>query len=204
MISDNKVNKIPQKRRIINKNECLFDNEYNLRKVFHVVKLAIDNYNEKMSSVPPQLRVRTYEAIVLLQEIVLSLNVEFPENCRFARYRRFVLRLNGYQFLIKKLNKKGVPMNIKTKSCDLINNQAQGSLFKDEPTYEDAIEPLLYIGYKKNRFGVIGDLTVVYIDENKLQWTITENDLGVINAGQDVIRLHPKTKRKGDSQRRAN
>ena len=84
------------------------------------------------------------------------------------------------------------------------------SLFENEPTFHDAIEPLLYIGYKKNKFGIIGDLTVVYIDENKLQWTITKDDLGTAygtvreNLEQTTVKIQPKLKQNGDSQQRAN
>ena len=106
MINENnrKVSNFPKKRRIVNKKECLFDNGNNLKVVFMIVDKAINSYNQKLSDVPPHLRVRTFEAVTLLQEIVIALADEYPDNCKFAKYKRFVLRLNGYQFLIKKLN----------------------------------------------------------------------------------------------------
>ena len=210
MISECKDSNFPYKRRIINKKECLFDNEESLKDIFRIVNQAIKNFNHRLSEVPLQLRVRTFEAVTLLQEIVIALSDEFSENCKFAKYKRFVLRLNGYQFLIKKLDKNNMPMNIKTKNCTFINNQVMGSLFNDDPDYHNAVEPLLYIGYKKSKFGVIGDLSVVYIDENKLQWTISEKDLNVTNNiesdqyEQSNVRIQPKVKQNKDSQRRAN
>jgi hypothetical protein len=67
-----------------------------------------------------------------------------------------------------------MPMNIQTKSVSDISNQLSMSLF-DENTY--FAEPILFFGYKKNKFGQIFEPKLVYIDESNLKWAITENEL---------------------------
>lgn len=199
------------KRRIVGKEECIHDNWSFLIDCFKCITLAIDKYNNTLSGFAPEIRVRNFEAVLLMQLITKEFIGAFPEHCNFTRYRRFVVSINGYQFFPKKLNYKNMPMNIVTAFSSKLYNQVQGNLFNDDPAYEQAMQPILYIGYRKDRFGSIGDLKVVYVDENKLQWTINKDDLDafmstnslrVLNPMEErVIKKEPKFKDKGSVKR---
>jgi hypothetical protein len=75
----------------------------------------------------------------------------------------------------KKLNTRDFPMNIRTKHSDAIVNQLQGELFEGTGDLSASAEPVVFFGYKKDRFGIIGDMKLVYIDEDKVKWTIPED-----------------------------
>ena len=75
-------------------------------------------------------------------------------------------------------------MNIPTKYSLSLTNQQQGSLFDKD---DNGSEPILFFGYNKNRFGEIINPKLVYIDENELRFTITEDDIAQ-NIVMDVLR----------------
>jgi hypothetical protein len=66
-------------------------------------------------------------------------------------------------------------MNIKTEHSDAIINQVQLDLFEESGDSSASAEPIVFFGYKKDRFGVIGEPKLVYIDENRIKWTIAED-----------------------------
>ena len=106
-----------QKRRIITAKECKQDLKNHLEMIFRSVENGINGYNEVSSLFPVTARARALEANVLNSKIIESIQNSFPEYWRFGKYRRFVLRINGYNILFKKLNNKDLPMNIRTKKC---------------------------------------------------------------------------------------
>lgn len=179
MIIKRKIKDFIPKRRSINLKECLFDLHDVLPKLFQAFDRAKERFVKEVSDVPPESRIRGYEATVFNTRIVQSLQELFPNDWLFGKYRRFILRPDGYIFLVKKLNSKDMPMNIKTKTIDAIREQKQLSLFNDET---DVSEPVLYFGYRNSRFGEISAPKVVYIDENKVKWTITEEDLDILTS----------------------
>lgn len=68
-------------------------------------------------------------------------------------------------------------MNIKTMNVQSILNQSQVlDLFSDSD-YND--EPILYFGYQKNRFGQFVNPQIVYIDDEKINFTITASDIQI-------------------------
>ena len=81
-----------------------------------------------------------------------------------------MLRINGYIILFKKLNRKNMPMHIDSKVYQAIENQMQGTLFARN---DDFIEPILFFGYQKDKFGELQSPKLVYIDEFKFKWEIT-------------------------------
>jgi hypothetical protein len=93
---------------------------------------------------------------------------------KYGKYKRFILNAKGYLVLFKKLNNKGMPMNVRTKIVETINYQMMGSLFEQTGYTED---PILYFGYKKDRLGNIYQPQLVYIDENQVRWAIEEKDV---------------------------
>lgn len=87
-----------------------------------------------------------------------------------------MLRINGYIILFKKLNRKNMPMHIDSKVYQAIENQMQGTLFARN---DDFIEPILFFGYQKDKFGELQSPKLVYIDEFKFKWEITSADIAV-------------------------
>lgn len=165
-----------KKRRIISAKECKHDLEQHLVLLFKSVSQGIDNYNQILSLFPVESRVRALEANILNSKIVEAIQLNFPENWKFGKYKRFILRVNCYNIFFKKLTNKDMPMNVKTRHVEAIENQYQSNLF-DDPSFSDVIEPIVFFGYKKDKWGAIIDPKLVYIDEGQVQWTISESDI---------------------------
>ena len=161
------------KRRQVSKDECLLDLKEDLPKIFKAFNRGIKKFNKVSSMFNPESKVR-FDASVLNTAIVESLQVEFSNNWKWGKYKRFILRLNDYIFLVKKLNNNNMPMNIKTKHVNSISNQLSLPMFNSE-VYQD--DPILFFGYKTDRMGEIVSPQIVYIDENQVKWVVTENDV---------------------------
>lgn len=181
-----KVNKTaePAKRlRIINNKECENDLREHLNQLFDAFYDAVRNYEKEIVLTPFPARCRGFEASLFNSKMLQSVQARFKENWTFGKYKRFMLRVNGYILLFKKLNSKDMPMNIKTRFSSSINNQEQGNLFD---TNDDGMEPILFFGYNKSRFGEIINPKLVYIDEDKVKWIITEHDISTVERMLDV------------------
>ena len=87
--------------------------EQELIKFFTAFDLAEKSYNEIMQNFPPQSRSRGLEANILNSCVIREVQKQFTNSCKFLKYKRFALMYNGYTFLFKKLDKRGVPMNRK-------------------------------------------------------------------------------------------
>lgn len=170
------------KRRLINKKECLLDLRGHLTRLFLTVEDAINMYNVEVRQTPPQARVRGFEASLLNSKIIQYVQRDFPDDWHYGKYKRFALTLNDYIVLIKKLSSRDMPMNISTINDSIIKNQLQGNLFADDPQCD---RPLLFFGYKRNHLGEIIDPKVVYIDEERVKWTITREEI----LGTDTFRI---------------
>lgn len=161
------------KRRQVSKNESLLDLKKDLPKIFKAFNRGVNKFNKVSSMFSPESKVR-FDASVLNTSIVESLQDEFSNNWNWGKYKRFILRLNDYIFLVKKLNNHNMPMNIKTKHVNTISNQLSLPMF-DSEVYQD--DPILFFGYKVDRMGEIASPQVVYIDENQVKWIVTESDV---------------------------
>ncbi len=165
------------KRRQVSLEECLFDLQEDLPKIFSAFKDGVKKYNQISSMISSQAKVR-FEASLLNATIIESLQNNFPNNWKWGKYKRFILRLNEHIFLIKKLKANNKPMNVKTKHVNMISNQLSLPLFSEE-VYQD--DPILFFGYKVDKFGEVNSPQLVYIDEDKVKWVISENDIVSIN-----------------------
>jgi len=165
---------LPNKRRLASFEGCKIDLEYELPLLFKAFKEAFASYEKEIIQTRPDARARGFEASLLNSKMIQSVQDHFPLYWKFGRYKRFVLRINGYIILFKKLNNSDRPMNIKTKSVDAISNQLSLPLFDSESSI---VEPILFFGYKKNSLGEIVDPKLVYIDENQVKWTLNEDDI---------------------------
>lgn len=171
------------KRREVTKSECLKDLKKDLLKMFLAFNKAIKLFNKSMEDIPVHSRIRL-DAPLLNTRIVQCIQEQFPDNWKFGKYKRFVLNVKDYLILFKKLNGKNKPMNIETRHVNSISNQLQLSLFNDDSFFTD---PILFFGYKKDKFGEIISPQLVYIDEDKVKWIISENDVTTIKDGEIFI-----------------
>lgn len=171
------------KRRQVSKGECLHDLKKDLPKFFLAFNKGVKKYNLVSSMFNPESKVR-FDASVLNTSIVESLQAEFSDYWKWGKYKRFVLKLGDYIFLVKKLNNNNKPMNIKTKHVNTISNQLSLSLF-DSEVYQD--DPILFFGYKVDRMGEIISPQIVYIDESDVKWIVSENDVTTIDANSKSI-----------------
>ena len=195
-----------QKRRIVSKKECLHDLKDELQIMFEAFREAIKLYEQEVVLTPPESRVKGFEASLLNSKMTQCIQKHFPSNWKFGKYRRFVLRVKGFNVLFKKLNNKNMPMNVRTVLVDAIANQLQLSLFDD---YPEVIDPIVFFGYQKDKAGGIMNPKVVYIDENQVRWEIDEAEVEVetlhhaINqevSDNDLVKI----KRKVPGERKAN
>lgn len=161
------------KRRIASKEECVTDISSGLVKCFKAFRKAQNAYDDEVRQTPPTARARGFEASLLNSKMIQYIQEEFPDKWMFGRYKRFTLRIDGYIILFKKLNRKGVPMNVRTNHAEAISNQ-QTLFISDESSF---YEPILFFGYGRSSSDEITNPRLVYIDEAKVKWIITEDEL---------------------------
>lgn len=162
------------KRRLASLEGCQNDLKSELLLLFSAFYGALKNYQEEVVQTPIEARARGFEASLLNSKMIQSIQEHFPKNWKFGKYKRFTLRLNGYIILFKKFNKKGLPMNIKTKSVTAISQQLSIPLF-DDTTF--VAEPILFFGYSKDSLGRIINPKLVYIDEDQVKWEINRDNI---------------------------
>jgi len=165
----NSLNPLRPKRRLASLNECKIDLATELPIMFKAFQNAVTLYEKEITLTPPESRARAFEASLLNSKMIQSIQTFFPNNWKFGKYKRFLLNVQGYTVLFKKLNNKDMPMNITTSHSDAIMNQYQTSLFNN---HSFSINPILFFGYKKDKFGNIQNPKLVYIDEDQVKWTI--------------------------------
>mgnify|MGYP000041020411 FL=1 len=191
MILNTKVNEKPikaKRKRVINAKECEFELKEILIPLFEAYHQGIDMFNNEIQQTPPDARIRGFEANLLNAKLVQCIQKSFKEDWKRGRYGRIMLYKNGYIIFFKKLNNRDMPMNIRTKMACSIENQEQGILFHDD---DNGRAPILFFGYKRNRFGEIVDPKIVYIDEGKVKWAITETDIDHLRKNITMVPEFP-------------
>lgn len=173
-IKEKKVEKSMVKRRLATEKGCLLDLTKELPMFFRAFEEACNNYNREIVQTLPEARCRGFEASLFNSKLIQSIQKYFPENWKYGKYKRFILNTKGYLVLFKKLNSKGMPMNVRTKIVESINSQLMASLFDSHGYVED---PILYFGYKKDRLGNLVHPQLVYVDENQIKWSIAEHEV---------------------------
>jgi|SRR5690625_285990 len=172
----NNSNSRQNKRRLATIDGVKFDFQDELPIMFKAFKEAYELYESEIIKTPPEARARGFEASLLNSKMIQCIQKHFPMNWKFGKYKRFTLRTNGYIILFKKLDRYDKPMNIKTKSVEAISHQLSLPLFDDANFVE---EPILFFGYKKNSAGSISEPKLVYIDEERVKWVITADDVRI-------------------------
>ncbi len=199
---DNKSSRRMQGKRVLADDEtCKIELKNEIQLLYKAYEEALTKSSSVLSMLPVHSRSRALEASVIQSCFAESLIENFPEKAFFGKYRRLILRVNGYLILFKKLNKKGYPMNIKTINVQSILNQNQVLDLFSESDYND--EPILYFGYQKNRFGEYVNPQLIYIDEGEVKFSINETDvqtvLNITNRSNDVVSIEVKPKLKDNN-----
>ncbi len=196
---DNKSSRRMQGKRVLAVNEtCKVELKKDIQLLYKAYEEALIKTSKVLSIIPIHSRSRILEASVIQSCFAESLMNNFPNKALYGRYRRLILRLKGYLILFKKLDKKGYPMNTKTKNVQSILNQNLTLDLFSESDYND--EPILYFGYQKNRIGEYVNPKLIYIDEEEIKYTIDEADIQMVldmpsrNIENDAIEVKPKLK----------
>ena len=196
---DNKSSRRMQGKRVLAVNEtCKIELKNDIQLLYKAYEEALIKTSKVLSIIPIHSRSRILEASVIQSCFAESLMNNFPNKALYGRYRRLILRLKGYLILFKKLDKKGYPMNTKTKNVQSILNQNLTLDLFSESDYND--EPILYFGYQKNRIGEYVNPKLIYIDEEEIKFTIDEADIQMVldmpsrNIENDAIEVKPKLK----------
>ena len=196
---DNKSSRRMQGKRVLPVNEtCKVELKKDIQLLYKAYEEALIKTSKVLSIIPIHSRSRILEASVIQSCFAESLMNNFPNKALYGRYRRLILRLKGYLILFKKLDKKGYPMNTKTKNVQSILNQNLTLDLFSESDYND--EPILYFGYQKNRIGEYVNPKLIYIDEEEIKFTIDEADIQMVldmpsrNIENDAIEVKPKLK----------
>lgn len=176
-------NRLSIKRRTAKDIECQIDLQKELPLMFYAFRNASSQFEKEVIQTPIEARGRGFEASLLNSKMIHSIQTTFPNNWKYGKYKRFILRVNGYSILFKKLNSKNKPMNINTNYSSAISNQFTMSLFDEGTT---SIDPILFFGYKKDRLGNIAEPKLVYIDDNTLQWVLTEENVDIFSNNKIV------------------
>lgn len=143
--------------------------------LFQTFEEAMVKANKALAFFPTYSRSRTLEASVVQSCFAEVLVKNFEGKAFFGKYKRLVLQAKGYVILFKKLDNNGYPMNVKTMNVQSMLNQNQIlDLFQDT---EYNYDPIVFFGYKKNKFGQYINPQLVYIDENQISFTIELHDL---------------------------
>ena len=195
-VSDLVVNR-NGKRRLATKDVVSTELKQQFKLMLQCFKNAIKRANEKIADIAPGAMSRNhYPSLVqttLFEQFVLNKEL----NAKKGKNGRTVMVILDYVILSKLLDKNSKPMNIKTLSVNDILSQKSNAL-----SLYDGESPILFFGYKKDKFGAYVDPQLVYIDENKVKFSITEQDIQMdlfMNNTPDelnIVEVKPTLKRK--------
>lgn len=172
---NNSSRRMQGKRLLADYESCKLEMNNELSLLFRTFNSALISTREELLNFNIRFRSRALEASIMQSYFAEFLQENFGNKSFYGKYKRLVLRSNGYLILFKKLNSKGLPMNIKTINVQSILNQNQVlDLFADSD-YND--EPILYFGYQKNRFGDYANPQLIYIDEGQIKFSIYQDDI---------------------------
>lgn len=183
---DNKSSRRMQGKRLLaDYDNCKLELKEELNLLFKTFNSALKSTKEELFKFNIRFRSRTLEASIMQSYFAEYLQENFGNKSFYGKYKRLILRTDGYLILFKKFNSKGLPMNIKTTNVQSILNQNQVLDLFAESDYND--EPILYFGYQKNRLGDYVNPQLIYIDEGEIKFSINQDDLdsGMYISGEN-------------------
>lgn len=172
---NNSSRRMQGKRLLADYSNCKLELSKELGLLFKTFETALNTTNEDLLNYKVQFRSRTLEASIMQSYFAEYLQDNFANKAFYGKYKRLVLRTNGYLILFKKLNTKGYPMNIKTINVQSILNQNQVLDLFANSDFND--EPILYFGYQKNRFNEYVNPQLIYIDDNEIKFSISAENM---------------------------
>lgn len=143
--------------------------------LFKVYKEACSLYEKEIVETPPDARLRGFWSKADEYKIGTMCTKYFPFNWKIGKHGRFMLRINGYIILFKKLNRKNMPMHIDSSISSYRKSNARYLVCKKRWLYRTNF----IFGYQKDKFGELQSPKLVYIDEFKFKWEITSADIAV-------------------------
>lgn len=172
---NNSSRRMQGKRLLADYESCKLELDKELNLLFRTFYSAVTSTKEELLNFNIRFRSRSLEASIMQSFFAEFLQENFGNKAFYGKYKRLIVRANGYLILFKKLNGKGLPMNIRTVNVQSILNQNQVlDLFADTD-YND--EPILYFGYQKNRFGDYVNPQLIYIDEGEIKFSISQDNM---------------------------
>lgn len=185
------LRELNKRKRIISRKECEYDMKETLHLMFEAYYHAVRLYNDEIRKTPIEDRTRGMEASYFNSKMIQCMRFRLGDYVKRGKYGRRMLVKDGYIILFKKLNNKNMPMNVRTCFSDSIENQLQGTLFEGD---NDGTLPILFFGYKKDRFGQLHNPRVVYIDEGDVKWVIDENCLSLQTPRHSLDIVQPTSR----------
>lgn len=181
--------KLQGKRLLADYETCKIELRIQLELLFETFDAAIAKANRILFELPRAIRARGTEASIVQSCFAEELFFNFGTKAFFGKHRRLILLEKGYVILFKKLNNRGMPMNIQTDNIQSILNQNMSSdLFANTEYGED---PILYFGYQKNRIGEYINPQLIYIDEGLIQFTISRDDISPMDIDTQIVLIDP-------------
>ncbi|AFM04010.1 hypothetical protein Fleli_1592 [Bernardetia litoralis DSM 6794] len=165
------------KRKTADHQKCKNDLKNDFISLMEAFAETLVKTNKVLTNFSLLRRPRSLEATVIQGFFADIVYEKFGEKASLGKYKRFVLRLEGYLVLFKKLDNQGYPMNVKTRANQHILNQSQLLELFPESNYNNL--PILFFGYKKNKFGLCVKPQLIYIDNEQVQFVIDESDFDI-------------------------
>lgn len=162
--------------------------------IFRAFDMALDKFNTEIQQTSFAGR-DMLEAPLLNAKLKDAFAEAFPDKWLKARYRRFILRFDGVQIIIKKLSKHNKPSYVPTILSEKILSQIQADLFDGD---EAAMaEPILIFGYTRNNLGQYVDPRIIYYNGGA-RWIISTEDfmLRAVSTNGNTERIVVRTKRR--------
>jgi len=171
-----KSRRMQGKRSLANLEACKLELKKELNELNKTFKEALEKTQQVMMNFPPMSRSRSLEASIMQSFFAEVLFKNFGDRAFYGKYKRLILSIKGYIILFKKLDKKGMPMNIYTSNVQGIMSQNMTLDLFSSSSYNDA--PILYFGYQKSKIGEYINPQLVYIDEGKVVFSISIDEFG--------------------------
>lgn len=197
-----KSRRMQGKRSLANLEACKLELKKELNELNKTFKEALEKTQQVMMNFPPMSRSRSLEASIMQSFFAEMLFKNFCDRAFYGKYKRLILNIKGYIILFKKLNKKGMPMNIYTSNVQGIMSQNMTLDLFSSSSYNDA--PILYFGYQKSKVGEYINPQLVYIDEGKVVFSISidefsDKTVSISSNNEEVI--EPKLKNKDKNKK---
>ena len=159
-------------RRIITAKECEEELKEDLPILFEALIEGTERGSDECSK--PSLKCRPFDANTINTWVLSEINEAFPGAAIIGAGGRVYFEIKGFLIIVKKLNDKGMPMNIPTDLHDAVLHQKKSCVLDD--SIEGQSKPILVLGYNTDKFGNITGHMLTYIIGCP-RWTISAESI---------------------------